>query len=175
MFERGDRALNSGTPGIQGIPFRRAAQDAGIKAEVRIGISVNAAAVLGRGAGIFAGAAQGAAGSGRDRDGLRTNKFKAFGAIFATANALKIQPGAVAGAEWEAGFIPKDLIPVSGIAGVQRDNGFGKLKFAQECGVCVIGVKSGVTKESCVVQSRMPVFEIPENREQRAGVSEFLV
>ena len=61
VFERTNGALHSGTSGVQIIPLRTAAQDAGIEAQISIGIDVNTASVFRRGARILAVAAEGTA------------------------------------------------------------------------------------------------------------------
>lgn len=130
MLERADRTFNDGTSGIEIIPFRRASKDAREKAQIRIGISVNTAAVFGGRTGILADAAERTARGSSNGDSFRADEFKTFGPVFPTANPLKFQLRAVTGTKGDAGLVEKNIAFVGGVAGVHRDNGFRKFKFA---------------------------------------------
>ena len=104
---------------------------------------------------------------GGDGRSLWTDKFQPFGPVLPATDAMEFQLSSIIRAKRDSELIQKRFVPVCGIAAIHGNNGSCKPKLSQQGAVSVIAVESGV--------SRMSGEKIPEDREQRSGISNFFV
>ncbi len=114
-------------------------------------------------------------GRGGDGRSLWTDKFQPFGPVLPATDAMEFQLSSIIRAKRDSELIQKRFVPVCGIAAIHGNNGSCKPKLSQQGAVSVIAVESGVSQESIITQSRMSGEKIPEDREQRSGISNFFV
>ena len=145
----------------------RTAQYAWIKAQIGVGIDVNASPINRSRTRLVTAAAPSHTIGRFHAFGFWTDEFEAHGAVFPAADTVKFQLHLIAGAKRNAVLIQMRLVLAGGIAAVHRNNSSLKLKLPQQGAVSIIAVKGGVAQECFVMQTRMAEFEIPEDWKQR--------
>ncbi len=172
LLEREDSTLDQNAVSIQVIPVFSGAWDSGIKAQILVGIGVNAAPIRRSGTGIvtITNHLGGAVKSLR----FVANPLKASGAIRAAANTFK----------YEGCLIPRTngsavCVKLSGKAGrmarIEGDAHSFEVELISEDRVVVVGIESGIAQEGLIRERRMGAEEILQNGFQGNGIPNFLV
>lgn len=88
---------------------------------------------------------------------------------------MEFQLSSIVRAKGDTELVQKRLVSVCGVAAIHGNNGSCKSKLSQQGAISVIAVKSGVTQEGLIAQIWMFFVEIPQDWEQRPGISDFFI
>jgi len=172
LFDKVDRAFDESAVAVEIVPMLGVAGNTGVKAEVLVRVSVDAAAVRRVGARIRTGTRVGFSG----RFGMMTDEFKAYRAVFTAANTVKEKRGIVDGTKGSAVDVEK-VMSSRGIARVERDTDTAEMKIITEHGVGIIFIKRRITEESMVRTPEMRVRseKVEQNGFERGRIGDFFI
>ena len=172
IFEQANSTLNESSMTVEIVPMLGTARNTGVKAKVFVSISVNAPAVRFWSTGSFTGT------SGRfgNRFGFMADEFKAFRAIFASANASKNKRGFI-NRTYRSAIVVEIGVSGRSITGIKRNADPLEVEIITEHSVNVIFIKRRIAEESRVIAEEVRVSgkKIQKDGFERGRIADFFI
>lgn len=173
ILEKVNGSLNGHSVAVKIVPMLRTSGNTGIETKVFVGVSVNASAVRGIGAGMFTGADSFAA----DLHRAGTDPLKTWRTIFTAGFTEEGKGRTVSGADRRTVFIESGIGNAGslGVSCVERNAGSFKVEIVHQDGVVLVGIKGGISDEGFEREMRMRGEEVRKDGLKGSRIADFLI